>query len=165
MVTDPEDFDSFVTGSASSLVRTAYGLTGDRNLSDDLVQESLVRLYLAWGRVHPSARLAYARKTLVRHHLRSARRRSSSEIPTWITDHEVGEQPQGSNQDPDLAAALRDLPPRQRATVVLRFVVDLSVEEVGQLLGCTTGTVKSQTSKGLATLRQHPRLRSERISQ
>ena len=129
--------------------RQAYLLTGDRDAAQDLVQETLLKLYLAWPRIEAPG--AYGRKTLVREFL-NHRRRSLREVAA----HRLPDPP-ASPADPGttvtLTAALAELPPRMRATVVLRFWEDLGVAETARALGCSEGTVKSATSKALAHLR------------
>ncbi|HYG92448.1 MAG TPA: SigE family RNA polymerase sigma factor [Nocardioides sp.] len=154
----PQDaeFEEFVRRRRPYLVTTARALTaGDHHLAEDLVQGSLVRLYLAWGRARKRGEVeAYARRTLVNafidHRRRSfvAREKVTSEVPEQAAPAAEEEV------DAELLAALAGLPPRMRAAVVLRHVNDLSVEETADALGCSTGNVKSQTARGLAKLRE-----------
>ncbi len=153
-MTHQAEFEAFVRSHRGALVATATSLTaGDRHLAEDLTQNALVRLYLHWGRARSTRVEAYARRTLVNcflDHRRRAwvsRERSFEDLPDSATE--------SGADDPELLAALRALPPRMRAAVVLRHVEDLSVEEVAEVLGCSTGTVKSQTARGLAKLRAH----------
>lgn len=131
---------------------TAIHLTGDGHLAEDLVQQALVRLYLAWGRARTLSTPAYARRILVNAFVDHRRRpwvrreRSSETLPESAV-------PEVALPDRELFTALAALPPRMRAAVVLRHVEDLSVEEVADALGCSRGTVKSQTSRGLDKLR------------
>ena len=134
------------------LLATAISLTaGDRHLAEDLTQTALVRLYLAWGRARRTRIEAYARRVLVNcfidHRRRSwvSRERSVEVLPDTAAP--------SVHEDAELLEALRDLPPRMRAAVVLRHVEDRSVEDVADALGCSTGTVKSQTARGLDKLR------------
>jgi RNA polymerase sigma-70 factor (sigma-E family) len=149
-----DEYTEFVAARLEALRRIAYLLCHDWHHADDLVQLTITRLYVRWHRVgamdNPEA---YTRTILVRQFLRErgsgwARRVSlPGEMPNWP----------GADSDRDDAidvnAALRDLPPRQRATLVLRFYCDQTVDQVADVLGCSVGTVKSQTSKGLASLR------------
>jgi RNA polymerase sigma-70 factor (sigma-E family) len=134
--------------------RTAYLLCQDWNRADDLVQGAALRLFVHWGAASRANNLdAYAQTVLVRVFLddqRSLWRRrvllenSMPEQAAPAPDHSTRLQ---------VRAALATLPPRQRATVVLRFFCDLSVEQTAEVLGCSTGTVKSQTARGLDALR------------
>jgi RNA polymerase sigma-70 factor (sigma-E family) len=150
------EFEEFVRRKRPALLGTAAVLTaGDHFLAEDLVQGTLVRLYLSWGRVLKRDRPeAYARRILVNsfidHRRRPsvARERVTAEVPDRATaahDEQV---------DAELLAALTALPPKMRAAVVLRHVNDLSIEETADALGCSIGNVKSQTSRGLVKLRE-----------
>lgn len=153
---DEAAFVEFAGSARDRLRRTAYLLCGDWDRASDLVQEGLVRVYVRWPRlVRRGGEMAYARKAVVSAYLDQVRRRSSTERPQEH-DHTV---PSGEDVATAVAtrqalmAALEQLPPRQRACVVLRYFEDLSVEQTAALLGCTEGTVKSQTSRGLFSLR------------
>jgi RNA polymerase sigma-70 factor (sigma-E family) len=148
------EYAEYVQGRLSWLRRTAYLLCRDWAEADDLVQVAITRLYTHWGRARDAASLdAYTRTILIRVFLNERR-------AAWYRRVIVGS---GHPDEPaatpdhdallDVRAALRALPPRQRATVVLRFYCDLPIEETARALGVTTGTVKSQTAKGLAALR------------
>lgn len=135
--------------------RLAYMLCQDRDRADDLVQDSLERLYLKWDKADDARNTdAYARQLLVRVFLSERRTPWARRVVL------VDRLPENAATDPDAAstvavrAALAALAPRQRAVLVLRFFSDLSVDEVAETLGCSAGTVKSQTSKGLASLRR-----------
>ncbi len=151
---DSAAFERFAAAQLSSLLRPAYYLTGDWHLAQDLVQATLVKMCGAWGRLKPDVdRVAYARTVLVnvyRDHVRSERRRSgllrnfSASPPAEAVD--VAER----DYQREL---LMQLPPKQRAVVVLRFLEDLSIQQTADCLGVTTGTVKSQTSDALSALR------------
>ncbi len=153
---DEAAFVEFATAARPRLRSTAYLLGGDWHLASDLAQEALIRVYVAWPRLQRNgAELAYARRAVVSAFLDAQRKRSSTEQPTE-------EGPRGATGE-DLAgavatrAALMDalarLPHRQRACVVLRYFDDLSVTETAAALGCGEGTVKSQTSRALGSLR------------
>ena len=149
-----DEYTEFVAARLQALRRIAHLLCDDWHHADDLVQVTITRLYVRWHQVrvmdHPEA---YTRTILVREFLRQrqsgwARRVSlSGEVPDWLGA--------GNDRDDalDVNAALAELPPRQRATLVLRFYCDQTVDEVAEVLGCSAGTVKSQTSKGLGSLR------------
>jgi RNA polymerase sigma-70 factor (sigma-E family) len=150
-----DEFTDYVTARMWWLRRLAYLLCQDWQHADDLVQAAITRLYTHWGRAAAVEHTdAYVRTILVREYLgerRSgwARRVSlSADLPetaSVLVDHEGAL---------DLRAALAGLPPRQRATLVLRFYCDLNVDQAARLLGCSTGTVKSQTAKGIGALRR-----------
>lgn len=150
--TQDVEFEDFVRRHRSQLLWTARLLAAsDPHLAEDLVQTTLVKVYLAWGRARHNP-AAYARRTLVNALIDHRRRPSSRhEQPAVSVPDAPVEDP--VSVDPHLVQALADLPPRQRAAVVLRHVHDLSVEEVAKALGCSTGNVKSQTARGLDKLR------------
>ncbi|MBW4715671.1 RNA polymerase sigma factor [Saccharothrix obliqua] len=158
---DERAFRDFAVGHAASLRRTAFLFCGDWHTAEDLMQASLLKLYQAWHRVewrdNPSA---YARKVLLRTWLDEKRR------PWRRVEQRDGELPEraDSSVDPETTserlwardlvhAALLHVPPRQRAVLVLRYFEDLSVADVAVAMGCTEGTVKSQTARGLGALR------------
>ena len=145
------EFTDFYLGCSVSLRRTAYVVVRDWDLAEDLLQQAMTKLYVAWPRVRTETRMAYARRTVVNECL-SHVRRHRPETPTDPMPDRPVDQPEATT---DLAAALMVLPARQRAIVALRFLDDLSVDEVGRLLGIADGTVKSQTNRALTTLRQH----------
>ena len=135
---------------------TAYLLCGDWERASDHVQEGLIRVYVAWPRlVRHGGELAYARKAVVSAFLDSSRRRSSSERPAaQHPDAASGEDLAAVVADrAALMAALARLPGRQCACLVLRYFEELDVRETAAVLGCSQGTVKSQTSRALASLR------------
>ncbi|HEY3530590.1 MAG TPA: SigE family RNA polymerase sigma factor [Nocardioides sp.] len=156
MARPPSDaeFTEFVHASWPALYRTAYLMLGDRASAEDLVQTALAKTYASWRKVRDlGAARAYARTTLVNTASSWFRKKGwRNEQPTDTF------QERGYDEDPSLRPALMQalaqLPPRQRAVVVLRFYDDLSVADTAHALGCAEGTVKSQTSDALATLRQ-----------
>ena len=154
-----DEFTRFVSARLIPLRRMAYLLCQDWQRADDLVQIAITRLYFRWDRArtleHPDA---YARTILVREYLGEQRSGWARRIVLGATVPEpAGPAAAGAVQDRetalDLRAALAGLPPRQRATIVLRYYCDLSVEQTAELLGCSAGTVKSQTAKGIGALR------------
>ena len=153
---DEAAFVEFAEAVRGQLRRTAYLLCGDWEQASDHVQEGLIRVYVAWPRLTRAGREhGYARKAVVSAFLDHARRRSSTEVPAE-PDHNV---PSGQDVAESVAlraalmSALVELPPRQRACLVLRYFDDLSVADTAAILGCGEGTVKSQTSRALASLR------------
>lgn len=148
-------FDDFVRGRAGALLRSAYLLTGDRHAAEDLLQDTLERVYRHWSRIATSPE-AYARRALVNGATNRWRwrRRRPPEAPLSDTDDPAGPDHAGTVALRAVVRnALRELPARQRATVVLRYFDDLSEAEVASLLNCSVGTVKSHASRGLARLR------------
>ena len=147
------DYTEFVHASWPSLYRTAFLLLGDRAEAEDLVQTALAKTYASWGRVRDlDAAPGYARTTLINTASSWFRKKSwRNERPTE-TLPELGQEHDPSDR-PAVLAALAQLPPRQRAVVVLRYYEDLSVAQTASALGVTEGTVKSQTSDALARLR------------
>lgn len=150
------DFTDFVTHRASALLRTAYLLCGDRGAAEDLLQDVLARAYPKWRRIQdrpePYLRAALANAAANRWRARSRR---VSEVPLDLAPPATrpGHEQQIVEQD-RVIAALRELPPRMRAAIVLRYFDDMSEAEIAEALRCSAGTVKSQTSRGLARLRE-----------
>jgi RNA polymerase sigma-70 factor (sigma-E family) len=151
-----QGFTDYFASRSGALRGTAYLLCGDWHRAEDLVQTAFVKLYRAWNRVSAHDTLdAYTRRILVRTYLDENRRGFFfREKPT--ADHdEMTVPPAGSLEDRIvLLHALAGVAPRQRAALVLRFWEDMSVEDTARAMGCTEGTVKSQTARGLDTLRQ-----------
>ncbi len=153
---DETAFVEFAATARGRLRRTAYLLCGDWDRASDFVQEGLVRVYVAWPRLQRQGREhAYANKAVVSAFLDHARKRSSKEVPAEPDPRVASpvDVADAVSTRAMLMRALADLPPRQRACVVLRYFEDLSVEDTAAVLGCTEGTVKSQTSRGLDSLR------------
>jgi len=151
------EFTEFFAARAPALRRTAYVVVRDWHVAEDLTQQALAKLYVAWPRVREDTRMAYARRVVVNECL-SHLRRHRPETPTeTLPDRAVDAPDPGT----DLGETLASLPPRQRAIIALRFLDDLSVTEVGRLLGIADGTVKSQTNRALETLRRHHDLHLE----
>jgi RNA polymerase sigma-70 factor (sigma-E family) len=155
------DFDDFVAARSTHLLRTAYLLTHDHALAEDLLQTALAKAWFSWSRIQ-GAPEPYVRKILVNTFASWWRRKwnceqAHADLPEpeaeGRTDHHAA-----ADQRHDLWDAMGRLPRRQRAVIVLRFVEDLSEAETARLLGISTGTVKSQTSKALAKLRIDPAL-------
>ncbi|WP_427889232.1 SigE family RNA polymerase sigma factor [Kribbella sp. GL6] len=157
-----QDYVDFVTHHANSLCRTAYLLCGDWRRAEDATQEALIRMYRVWGRIQRKGVVAaYARKVVVSTTLDGLRRKSSQEVVTGneYFVNEPGADALGVVESRMvITAALAELPPRQRACVVLRYFDELSVEETAAALDCRPGTVKSQTMRALEKLRAHPAL-------
>ena len=152
---EEREFRDYVVARLPALRRSAYLLCGDRHAADDVVSIALGKLFRAWRRVsklqHPDA---YVRKMLV-HAWFDERRR-----PWWRREHTTAELPEPPPvAEPDVAerlhllALLDRLPTKRRAVLVLRFLDDLGIEETAEIVGCSPGTVKTHTARGLADLR------------
>ncbi len=152
--TTDEEYVEYVSGRLASLKRLAFLLCGDDHRADDLVQESVTRLYVRWTTARKADNLdRYVRTIVVRMHIDETRR-PWSRVRLFGTLPDQQRSPDAGTEDrDDLRYALAALPAGQRAVLVLRFLCDLPVAEVGELLGCSQGTVKSQTAHGLAKLR------------
>jgi RNA polymerase sigma-70 factor (sigma-E family) len=149
---DEEAFDAFVRARMPELLRFGHMLTGSPDAAADLVQDALERTLAAWHRVHnrddPEG---YVRRTMVNRNVSIWRRRRREQLVDDVPDQGHHDDPQ--LPDPALQQALAALPRKQRAVIVLRFAEDLSERRVAEILGCSVGTVKSQTFKALAKLR------------
>lgn len=150
------EFRSFAVAQRESLRRYAYLLCGDWYEADDIVQKSLTKMFAAWKRVEPGGASAYVRKIVTNVYISHRRlswvrrERASSELPEQRLD-----RPQDAiDMRLELVAALDRLPARQRATLVLRYWEQLSVDETATAMNCSTGTVKSQSAKGLRKLKE-----------
>lgn len=144
-------FDTFARARTPALVRFATALTGDPHLGADLVQDALERTGLAWSRVRKQDDPeGYVRKAIVHRHTSVWRKLRRERLTAALPERAAGA---ATTHDAVLWAQLAALPPRQRAVLVLRFYEDLTEAQTADVLGVTVGTVKSQTSKALATLR------------
>jgi RNA polymerase sigma-70 factor (sigma-E family) len=153
-----QEYVAYVTGRLPQLQRTAYLLCGDVHRAEDIVQVTLTSLYVNWSRAARADNLdGYVHRILLRRYLDERRLRWSrvrlGEVPestatmAHAADHRIGEHD-------ELLEALRELPKGQRAVIVLRYFSDLSVEQTAEALQRSVGNVKSQCSRGLATLRE-----------
>nr|WP_239096094.1 SigE family RNA polymerase sigma factor [Micromonospora lutea] len=151
------DFDAFVRARTPALLRSAYLLTGDQHLAEDLVQSALGLTHRAWKNLHATGNAeAYTRKTM--YHLQVSRWRRRRVVEAF-----AGDVPDWSGVEADhaeqtvlrlsLRSALSRLTPKQRAVVVLRFFDDLTEVQAAETLGVSVGTIKSQTAKALERLR------------
>ncbi|MFI5774746.1 SigE family RNA polymerase sigma factor [Streptomyces sp. NPDC051658] len=149
-----DQYLEFVTARAKALYRSAYVLAaGDTHLAEDLVQETLSRVYVHWKRVaRADSPAAYAQTVLVRTSLTLRRRRSTGERP-------IGNMPDSAVAGPDAALrltlldALGQLPPRDRAVLLLRYWEDRSIEETAQMLKLSSSAVRSQGTRALNRVR------------
>jgi RNA polymerase sigma-70 factor (sigma-E family) len=152
-----DDLRAFVTARSTSLLWFAHLLTGDRQLAEDVVQTALARTALAWPRIrHKDRPESYVRRAIVNTHLNAQRRRPWLERPHDVLPEGIDQRrPETEFDERDVMwQALSELPPRQRAVLVLRYYEDLSEADMADVLGCSKGTVKSQAAKALTNLRQ-----------
>lgn len=152
-----QEFDDFVRERSAVLLRTAYALVGDYGHAEDLLQTALLRTARRWTAARDAPE-AYARRVLVnlcRDRVRWLRRRPPERAMTEGVEPADRQSPLAElvNEQRYLVQALMGLPAGQRQVVVLRFLEDLSVAETAELLGISTGTVKSYTSRALSSLR------------
>lgn len=154
---DDERFAEFVAANQHRMRRSAYLMCGDQQLAYDATQEALTRIYIAWKRLsHGDGLPTYARKTLfscvVDLQRRQGRwRRNEDKVP--VVDRVADGSEERAERDA-LLQVLKTLPARQRACIVLRYFEDLTIADTAAALGCSVGTVKSQTSHALAALRR-----------
>ena len=153
--------EEFIDRNSRLLLRSAWLLTGNWASAEDLVQTSLMQSWLHWDAIKADAPDFYVRRVLMNAFLSGQRRR-------WTREQPMAELPDRAGVDELTSSELRHviwralsgLPARQRAVVVLRYFNDLSEAETAHVLGCSVGTVKSQTSRALARLRSIPELQS-----
>jgi RNA polymerase sigma-70 factor (sigma-E family) len=151
---DDEAYVEYVTARRRHLLATAYLLCGDWHRAEDLVQTALTKLYQAWPRIRRRGRPeAYVRTVLLRTGIDAKRRAWNRERIVERLPDLPALEPSGVEDRDEILTALASLPPRQRTTIVLRFWLDLSVEQTAAELGVSLGTVKSQTAKALTSLR------------
>lgn len=161
---DP-DFTAFVAARSARLVHIAHMLCGDHALAEDLVQTALERAYLRWDRIELGDPFGYVRKVVVNEHLSWRRRRpwreravgGAAELDDGTAER-VEDHGPGIDRGSVLATALAGLTRRERATVVLRYVEDLSEAQTAEILGVAVGTVKSTAARALDKLRRSPHL-------
>ena len=148
------EFAEFAATRASALIRVAYVLAGDQHAAEDLLQTALTKAAARWGRIH-TAPEAYVRQVMYREQVDSWRRRARHREST------MADVPEQAAAVPDISAetrlslqqALRALPPGKRAVLALRYFEDLPETQVASILGCSVGTVRSQTYKALTQLK------------
>ena len=147
---DEAGFDAFVAGRSAALSRTAYLLTGDHHLAQDLVQAALLQAAKHWGRIHTSPE-AYVRRAMYHQNISWWRRRKVAEAP--LSFHDGAAAAPYTDLRLTLDQALARLTPKQRTVLVLRFYEDLTEVETARALGISAGTVKSTSRQALARLR------------
>jgi RNA polymerase sigma-70 factor (sigma-E family) len=142
---------AFVESAWQRHVRLAMLLTGDRWQAEELLQDSLVKMYERWRKLSRRDDLhAYLRRALVNNHTSMWRRHRRENLVADVPDRAA---PTGFDSDIEARRALMSLPPRQRAVAVLRLYEDLSERQIAEALGCSVGTVKSQYARALEKLR------------
>ena len=154
---DADDFTAFVRARGHALTRTAFLLSGDQALAEDTVQAALARAYVRWSRVRRAdSPEAYVRRMVVNQHISSWRARRHHEVAQAdVPDSVLADPTQQVATRLVLHQAVRRLPAKQRAAVVLRYYEDLPDAEIADILGCSAATVRSQISRALATIRSH----------
>jgi RNA polymerase sigma-70 factor (sigma-E family) len=145
------DFDEYFVARRRRLRRVAYLIVGDWGVAEETVQTAFANVFLAWSRINPETRDAYVRRAVVNTAISVARKRGREVSVPVVPDRALPDAEPWS----ELLDALRSLPPAQRAVIALRFLDDLSVTEAAHALRVSEGTIKSQTSRGLAVLRLH----------
>ena len=146
------EFRSFAATRLDALYRSAVLLTGQHQAAEDLVQETLTRMYVVWRSRRLEDPVAYSRRTLVNTFISSRRRRSSSEYPQEVLPEVTAPAPDVDGRV-DVHRALGELKPIDRAIVVLRYLEDIPVDEVAATLRMTPGNVRVRATRALATLR------------
>jgi RNA polymerase sigma-70 factor (sigma-E family) len=148
-------FAEYVSARSGALHRAAYLILGDVGLAQDLVQEALIRTYVAWPRLRePAHAEAYTRRAITTIAIDWSRRRRSGERPSDRPPETVtADHADGIDEQAWLWQCLLRLPVRQRVAIVLRYYEDLTEAQTAEVMGCAVGTVKSTVSAGMATLR------------
>jgi RNA polymerase sigma-70 factor (sigma-E family) len=161
-----EEFREFMRGRWPAMVRLAYGLAGDLGHAEDIAQAAFARAYASWGRVIKAGDPeAYLRRIVINENRRRFRKQRVAEVLLGVPpDSSIPDPAAESDERAALLPALRQLPPRQRAVVVLRFWLDMSEADTAAALGCSVGTVKSQASRALVTLREGSALAGLRLA-
>ncbi|MBV8932423.1 MAG: SigE family RNA polymerase sigma factor [Kutzneria sp.] len=153
---DEQEFAEYFTARRDAVRRAAYLLCGDWHRADDLAQTAFVAVHRRWRKIRDRRALdAYVRRTVVRAVIDESRRpwrreRFTDQVPEVAVADDIGDSVATREA---LVDALRKVPPRQRAVLVLRFLEGLDVASSAKILRCTEGTVKSQTARGLESLR------------
>ena len=156
-----DDFDAFVGARGDALWRSAWLLTGDAHRAEDLVQTALGKCWPKFERVSAGGSFeAYVRRTMFTTYTAWWRRRWNGEVPTETLPHTATQRAEVEGRA-DLMKALATLPKGQRAVVVLRYFDDLTEQQTAEVLGCSVGTVKSQTARALTSLRTSRALTEE----
>lgn len=148
-------YDDFAAASVGRLLRMAYLLTGSTHDAADLTQDTLERLFVSWWRIKADP-MAYAFKTMVNlaHNRRRWRRRHVETALDLVAEPADDDRSDQILSRAEIVSALQQLPPRQRAVIVLRYLEDLPEAHTAAALNISPGTVKSQSAKALTRLRQ-----------
>jgi RNA polymerase sigma-70 factor (sigma-E family) len=153
--------EAFIDRNSRMLLRSAWLLTGDWASAEDLVQTALLKSWRNWDRIESDRPEVYVRKVLMNTFISGTRRRWTHERPmAELPERSAADEFGSSELRHVLRTALAGLPSRQRAAVVLRYFSDLTEAQAAEVLGCSAGTVKSQTSRALAKLRTAPELQA-----
>ena len=155
---DEEDFREFVVAASAGLARLARMLSADPHSGEDLLQATLLKTWSAWPRVRKTENPdAYVRRVMVNTAAKTHRRLWRGEVPTEVLPEPTARVETGAIEDRSvLVDAVRRLPARQRAALVLRYFLDLSDQDIADSLSCSVATVRSQISRALANLRVQP---------
>jgi len=159
-----QEFRDFMHARWPAMVRLAYALTGDQGHAEDVAQTAFARAYASWPKVRRSGNPeAYVRRIVINENLNRFRKhrvveRLTGTLPGALAGSGAADATRQYDDRSALVAALQRLGPRQRAVIVLRYWMDLTEAEIAAALDCSTGTVKSQASRALATLRQSAEL-------
>jgi RNA polymerase sigma-70 factor (sigma-E family) len=158
LVAREEEFDGFVRKASPGLLRAAWLLSGDWPAAEDLVQTAFEKTWPRWHRLpDDQQRLAYLHRVLTNAFLRSQRRKWTGEIATGDLPHRAAaDQTEALVLRASVLAAVRGLPPRQRAVIALRYLADLTEAQTAAAMRCSTGTVKGYSARALAALRADP---------
>ncbi len=156
MARDAGAFAEFVAARSGALHRTAYLMVGEHALAQDLLQEALTKTYVAWPRLREVANAeAYTRRAITTTAISWRRRKSWHEQPHDELPDRIAAPQVDTDTRAWVWAALQQLPPRQRAAVVLRYYEDLTEAQTAAAMGCAVGTVKSQVAQAIKKLREH----------
>lgn len=151
-MTEPDGFREFVELRYGDLLRTAFLLTGSTHAAEDLTQTALLKAYRVWNQLDDP--YPYLRRMIINQHISLWRRIGSHELITGFTPERAGpDLATMAAQREELLGALAKLPQKMRAVLVLRYWEDLSEAETARIVGCSIGSVKAQSSRGLARLR------------
>jgi RNA polymerase sigma-70 factor (sigma-E family) len=153
VASDDDSFREFVNTRYTDLLRVAYHLTGSAHEAEDLVQSALVKAMGRWRRIDDP--VAYLRRVMINHHTSLWHRYRAREVVTaFFPERTARDATTAVDERQVVYQAMRALPARTRAVIVLRYLADLPEVEVAAALGCSVGTVKSRASRGLARLRE-----------
>jgi RNA polymerase sigma-70 factor (sigma-E family) len=150
-----DDFRDFVRQRSAALSRNAYLLTGDHQLAEDLLQSALANTYRHWRRIRDDNPEAYVRQAMYHQHIAWWRRRRVTEQLTGTVREPLTADPaDAADLRLTVTIALRQLTPKQRAVIVLRYFDDLTEAQAADVLGCRIGTVKRHSHDALRRLRE-----------